>query len=478
MLQNVNKVMGVTKNNIYSGNAARRFRDTSAMNSAPAAAVSTAVLRAGAAVTDLTPAHSVFLYGYPNVARHSTGVHDRLECAALYVESGAGRTIFLANDLINVSKRFTADVRRRIAERTGVAPDAIVVTATHTHSGPVMVDYLSNAADAMVPKADERYVAWVAEQMVSAACSAYDRAQPAEVGLVTARAAGVGGNRHDPAGPADPDVPVLAVRAQGGGAPIAVLLVYGMHPTVLHEDSTVISGDFPHFTRQYVQQHLVGAGCPVLYLSGAAGNQSPRHHTKANTLAEARRLGDLIGQQIAAVWPRLEFLPAANVAVRSRFLELTTRNMPTAEAAERALVAAREKFDRLRCEGAPRATVRTAECDVFGAEESLELARAAVDGRLARAAAECAPAEIQAVTIGPWTWVCWPGELFVEYALEVKRRAPGTNVVTLANGELQAYIATAEADAAGFYEARNALFSPDNGPRIVEATLALLAGKL
>ena len=33
------------------------------------------------------------------------------------------------------------------------------------------------------------------------------------------------------------------------------------------------------------------------------------------------------------------------------------------------------------------------------------------------------------------------------------------------------------AAARGVYEATNALFSPDNGPRVVEATLALLAEK-
>lgn len=447
------------------------------MTTASAAAAATAEIRAGAAVTDLTPNHPVFLYGYPHVARDSTGVHDPLQCAALYLESGAGQTIVLANDLIHVSKRFAADVRQRIAERTGVPAEAIVVTATHTHSGPVMVDHVSNAADATVPKADPRYLAWVAEQMTMAACAAFARAQPAEVGLVTARAEGVGGNRHNPAGPTDAEVPVLAVRARNGGAPIAVLLVYGMHPTVLHEDSTLISGDFPHFTRRYVQETLVGANCPVLYLSGAAGNQSPRHFTRGNTFAEAQRLGELLGQQIAGAWSRLGFQRSLPIAVRRTSVELTLRTMPGAEDARRALAAARERFEALRRDGAPRTAVRTAECDVFGAEETLELATAVGDGRLARAAADCAPAEIQLIELGRWRFVCWPGEFFVEYALEVKRRSPDTFVVTLANGELQAYIATAAADAAGFYEARNALFAPANGPRIVEATLALLASK-
>src|SRR5581483_6930923 len=108
-------------------------------------------------------------------------------------------------------------------------------------------------------------------------------ARPAEIGLTVARAEGVGTNRHDPCGPADPEVPFLVARAAGGGAPIAALLVYGMHPTVLHEDSTLVSGDFPHFTRRYLQERLLGPDCPVLYHIGAAVDQSPRHVTRGNT---------------------------------------------------------------------------------------------------------------------------------------------------------------------------------------------------
>jgi hypothetical protein len=292
-----------------------------------------------------------------------------------------------------------------------------------------------------------------------------------------ARAQGVGTNRHDPAGPADPEVPVLLVRGRDGHEPIAAMLVYAMHPTVLHEDSTLISGDFPHFTRRFLQERVLGASCPVLYHTGAAGNQSPRHVTRANTFAEARRLGELLGEAIADVLPAVAFVDHPTIAARRRLVELTLRRMPASDAALRALADARDRFERLQREGAPRTAVRTAECDVFGAEETAELARAAMDGRLDGAARECSPAEIQLIEIGPWKFVSWPGEFFVEYALEVKRRSPDTFLITLANGELQGYIVTAEAARRSVYEATNAIFSPENGSRVVEETLALIGAK-
>lgn len=78
------------------------------------------------------------------------------------------------------------------------------------------------------------------------------------------------------------------------------------------------------------------------------------------------------------------------------------------------------------------------------------------------------------ITIGPWTFVGWPGEFFVEYALELRCRAPETFVITMANGELQGYIVTDDAARRGGYEAANAVFSPANGMRFIDATLALI----
>jgi hypothetical protein len=431
---------------------------------------------AGAATIDITPAGSVFLYGYPHVPRHSTGVHDPLECAALYLRDGNGsEALFLASDVICLTRQLVADVRRRIRARTGVPESAILISATHTHSGPITANYLSNAGDTVLPRADPAYLALLANRLVAAAEAAVKGSVHAEVGLAVARAEGVGSNRHDPAGPADPDVPVLVVRSRETGVPFACMLIYAMHPTVLHEDSRLISADFPFFTRQWLCATVLPAGCPVVYHNGAAGNQSPRHVTRANTFAEAQRLGENLGRAIAGVFPAIRYRPDPLIRTAQAFIDLDARDFPTVDEAAQAVRQARAKFERLQREAATRTVVRTAECDVFGAEETAELARAVNDGRLAAAVASCLPAEIQLIEIGPWKFVAWPGEFFVEHALAVRSAVADTFLITLANGELQGYIVTPEAAARGVYESTNAVFSPANGARFVESTLALIA---
>lgn len=434
---------------------------------------STSGTHAGAATVDITPRNPVFLFGYPHVPRQSTGVHDPLECAALFLQAEGRAALFLANDLIFVPRPLVEDVRRRIKAATGVDEAAILISATHTHSGPLTADQIGNAADPIVPKTDQGYLDWLGDRLVEAAGAAVAAAVPAEVGLSRAHAAGVGSNRHDPAGPTDAEVPVLVARSTETKRILGGMLVYGMHPTVLHEDSTLISADFPYFTRRYLRSTVWPADCPVLFHNGASGNQSPRHMTKANTFDEARRLGENLGRSVAAALPAVRFAPLSGIRFGRASVDLTPRTFPPPAAAQENVARVRQRFQQLQRDGAPRQQVRTAECDVFGAEETAELARAAHDGRLAAAIDACSPAEIQAIAVGEWTFIAWPGEFFVEHALAVKAKRADTFVITLANGELQGYIVTDEAVAKGHYESLNAVFAASNGARFVEASLAL-----
>jgi hypothetical protein len=66
--------------------------------------------------------------------------------------------------------------------------------------------------------------------------------------------------------------------------------------------------------------------------------------------------------------------------------------------------------------------------------------------------------------------------MFVEFAIELRERYPELTLITLANGELQGYLVTAEAVRQQCYEAGNAIFaSPESGSRLVAATIGLLS---
>ncbi|NQU10054.1 hypothetical protein HQ590_04645, partial [bacterium] len=249
-----------------------------------------------------------------------------------------------------------------------------------------------------------------------------------------------------------------------------------MHPTVLHEDSKLISSDFPHYAREEIAAAFPGV--TVLYHTAPAGNLSPRYVVRGQTFAEAERLGRMLGRPVVDALRQLgdaNFRDDLALGVAQEFVRLIPREFPSVPEAEAGLARARAEYDRLQREGAPHGPVRTAECTVFGAEETVTLAEAAATGELARVVDGYQPVEVQALRIGDTCLVGLPGEQFVEYALEIKRRTAGrTLVISLANGDLLGYIVTPEAETAGGYEATNSSFRAASGQILVDAAVGLV----
>ena len=436
-------------------------------------------LQAGAGVRSINPPEGAVLFGYPHVERISTGVHDPLLVSAVYLEDDARRVVLIALDLLFLDPPTSRSIRGAVAAEISVPEASVLISCTHTHSGPVSGKLLGWGEDPAVVDPDPVYLAFVREQTVDAAREAARRTRPAELAWTTADATGVGGNRLATGGVTDSEVGILAVREPGGGDPVAAALVYGMHPTVMHEDSTLVSADFPHYARLHLKERF-GESLTVVYHTAPSGNQSPRRFVSGQTFEEAERLGRKLGKAAAGALEVLaddDFTRHCTLSGELREVDLPRRVLPPSTEAERRLHKCRARYERLKAEAAERATVRTAECAVFGAEATVMLARANERGEIDRTLDAYRPIEVQLLRIGDACLAGLPGELFTEYALEIKRRAPGkTFVASLVGGELQGYIVTPEGDAQGGYEAANSLFSPAAGSVMVEAVLSMLRG--
>lgn len=431
-------------------------------------------LIAGSAEVNITPSSPCFLWGYPNEERKSTGVNDPLMSASLYLSDGRTELLFISNDLIFVSKELCQRIRGRISSETGIPPEAILISATHTHSGPTIINYLSNTEDPHVPLADGKYLDFLVEEISQCACRSVRQAVEAEIGQIYTYIECVGTNRDEPTGPNDNKASLLLARKRKGRAPIGAMVVYGMHPTVLHEDSTLISADFPGMVRAYLQENLVGSQCPVVYHNGVCGNLSPRYTARSNTVEEVIRLGFLCGKQLVDAARQLNFSSCIELSFFNRYVVPEVRQLPNVEEALALLQEAQDKLKKLVSNAAMRPIVRTAECAVFGAEETLTLSRLANSPQYISAIASTLPAEISLFKVGDGLFLSWPGEFFVEYSIPLKRRYPNLSIISMANGELQGYIVTEAAAEAGCYEASNALFSFRNGSRFVRTSEAMI----
>jgi neutral ceramidase len=431
-------------------------------------------LQAGVAVRDISPRKPLFLVGYPHVPRTSTGVHDPLLASALFLSDGKTSLLLISVDVLFITSESTKLCREAIVQACGVPTANILISATHTHSAPLTASMLAWKNDPVVPPPDAEYLEQFHAAIFEAAVSACQSARPAGLAVTSGHISGVGSNRLAPDGPFDPEASLLAVRSQG--KLIALSLIYGMHPTVLHEDSTLVSSDFPHYTREQIRAAFPGV--TTVYHNAPCGNLSPRYYVRSQTFAEAERLGRKLGDQVVAMLRQLRdehFHSDISLAASQSYAELLPNQFPSIAGAEDALRRAREDFELLKRAGAPHGPMRTAECVVFGCQERLTLAQAQATGETARWQERYRKAEVQVFRLGELFVVGFPGELFVEYALQLKRAVPGrTAMVGLANGELQGYIVTPEARNQSSYEAAFALFAAESGQHLVNAALRQL----
>ena len=154
------------------------------------------------------------------------------------------------------------------------------------------------------------------------------------------------------------------------------------------------------------EKRPVGTECPVLHHMGCAGNQSSRHVTSANTFEEADRIGTVLGKALLKACGELVFNPAPTLRVATRQVDPPRKAFPPVEEAAQNLAAARQRFEELTRTG-PAAEARTAECDVFGAEQRHALASVAAAGELEPVYASCTPVHMQAIRVGDWKLIEW-----------------------------------------------------------------------
>lgn len=428
---------------------------------------------AGASNVDITPKESHFLFGYPFVDRMSKGTHDALLSSALYISDCNTQILFISNNVIYVTKESVKRIRRKISLKTGIPDSHILIAATHTHSAPVTAELVISGNDPVVPSVDSNYLNFMEDGTVEAACKAYSNAEPARIGFATGDASGVGTNRHDPEGPKDMEVPAMLVRNLNNEF-IACMLICNMHPTILHEDSKLYSGDFPYFTGKSIQEQL-GKTCTVVYFTGTAGNQSPRHVTKSNTFEEAERIGNIVSEAILSrSVENLNYFTDIQISVIQKFIDLPKRKFPPVEWAEQHRDTSKKLFEHLQKSSTDPREIRTAEVNWFGSEELLYLSTLAQSDELNKAYKTILPVEIQVIKVGNLAFIAWPGEIFVEYGLALKKQFNNIFMITYANGELQGYIVTKEAHEKGFYEAGNSFFEYLSGEIMLEQTIEML----
>ncbi|MEO6873305.1 MAG: hypothetical protein ABI222_00645 [Opitutaceae bacterium] len=406
---------------------------------------STAFYRAGAARIEITPPPALPYLAFAPRHQSFSGIHDPLWVRALHVSVGNRAVAVVNADLIGFAdtllgpgRSFVDEIKAEVTKATGLAPDAILLAASHAHSTPDTLDFrpLRESPGA---------VAWlegVKIKIAAAVVTARANAYPAELRTGRIEFTGYAKNRR---GESCLDEGVELLQFTGVERAQKILVVnYACHPVIVQVQS-LISADFVG-----AMQHGVEAGLPgcdaCLFLQGACGDINPRMEDSRD-FRDVDEFGVALAAKVMELADRISQKRPAPVAIAfaAETLELPSRDLPS-----------QSEIHSLNQETSQLRAARGEGREATGLDLQIASSIRINEEKLARIAEGVGPfeARLQAIRIGNTLLGAIPGEPPCCLAAETARRFQPlqTMIVGFANGYL-GYILTPEQWARGGYEA-------------------------
>ncbi|MBX9584872.1 MAG: hypothetical protein K2X87_31595 [Gemmataceae bacterium] len=429
--------------------------------------------KAGFAERDITPAIGSEAPGGYGKAYHRT-LHDPCKVRAAVFDDGTSRVALVGIDALGIDRRTVVAVRKRIAEKTGIPAEAVLLGASHSHSsGPLTgvfpgeydhgSDLVKKLAYGNTIAADPKYVQKVEDAIVEAVCAAHDGRVAVKAGVGRGSEPTVAFNRRfrmrdgrtithpgqgnpailEPAGPTDPEVGVIGAWDEKGKLRGCVVN-FACHATT---SPGGISANYVYYLEKVIQGYY-GKDVPVVFLNGASGDVTQVDNRSPYRNPDPEQFAQLVGGKVGAEALKVLFTldpglgPLTPVGAKAEVLTFARRK-PSPERVK----AAYELAQKDPAESDPT--------DWAFAKETVLL-----DALLKKEPA--AEAEVQAVQVGPVVFLTTPAEYFCQFGLDQRAGSgfPFTFPVSLANGCV-GYVPTEDAfgPAGGGYETRLTSYS-------------------
>ncbi len=410
------------------------------------------VFLAGASEINITPPSGVDLAGYFDRKGSASGINDDLKAAALVFDDRHQKSAICSLDVVGVKPEFVETVRQRVSYKTAIQPERIMIAATHTHSGPSLdCDNLLN----------QKWLRELEDKLVRVIMEADCYRRPAKAGSAVGEVTGIGANRRDPEnGPVDNSVNVMKINDAETDKTIAVIVNYACHATTLGIDNLLVTADYPGNTREYIktnhEDHPV-----VMFLNGACGDVNPGGYSAEDaalgkfipnrTFEQAKNYGTIIGKEAIRLLKMIKTSASAKVMGKALKLKLPLKNMKFPAETLKEAKDAELKLKEISTTDAPVKEIDKARLELFYANIRNLQAK-----RLFMTANREIDTAVQGIVVNDTLFIGFPGELFSELGIEIKKASPFKNtfIVGYAN------------DGAGYFPTKSALAS-DSGYEVL-----------
>ncbi len=443
-------------------------------------------LRAGAALTDVTPEIFPVLINGGMRSRSADGANTRIHARCICLHDGETELAIVVVDSCMMPRPLLDEAKALAHQRTGIRPDHILIAATHAHSVPACMGCLGTDAD-------PNYVPFLTNKLAEAVAAAQANLEPAKIGVAVADAAEytalrrwirrpdrlaedpfgnftVRANMHaannwddvvGESGPEDPDLSVVSIQAKDG-RPLAVLANFSMHyfGGVKPVDADYF-GLFSEGLKDKLAPDASAGSAPFVGMMshGCSGDIYRRDYRKPKgQRGEDTRIedyaNDLVDIAVKTI-RKIDHRDNLSLAMAETRLHLNYRT-PDVQHLEWA-----RRVTDARDPEAPmtRPEVYAREAIILDERKSTDVV-------------------VQAVRIGEFALATTPNETYAITGLKIKAHSPlqPTIVFDLTNGG-DGYIPPPEQHLLGGYNtwpARSAGLEVDAEPKIAEAAISLL----
>jgi len=240
-------------------------------------------LKVGFSRVNVNPPLGIGVCGY-YIPRFAKGFLDDLEVATLMLSCSDKQIALISIDVAIIDTKLIERFCETVEKHTGLSKDNIFISATHTHTGPLLVPTTCFEADKEVIST---YVDFMESRLVDSVRLALADIKPAKMGYITGyapeRVAYIRRykmkdgstmtcppvNSPDidhPIGELDQRVHVLRFDRDGGNT--IVLVNYGLHADTVNGD--MISSDWSGWMRRTLAKALDGVD--TIFFNGAEGD--------------------------------------------------------------------------------------------------------------------------------------------------------------------------------------------------------------
>ena len=257
-------------------------------------------LKAGAAMRDITPDHLIPISGGMGTPEIPTGFQGKLTVRAFVLEKGKTRIAIVSVDNIGWPA-YLGDRSRKLIK--GIAPENILIGATHAHSCPDAYGFTDENGNT---GADLKYLDWCVGQIADAVNDAVSKLEPASIKTAVDKAAErIAYNYYAPAlyDRRMGVIQAIATSGKNAGKPIATLVNYATHPEILGTDRKLISPDLCGPLYDRIESKVGGMAIFMNSAQGGMVTADTRIDPKVNGGAENNnwdeciRIGNLMADE-------------------------------------------------------------------------------------------------------------------------------------------------------------------------------------